>query len=118
MAQSIAKKSDYTYQEARDLTDRIKDAMRFKPVAPKRRKVDPDRPAELYRCFAEDGSLLYVGISVSAASRMGQHKGYSGWWRLVARIEVEHYQTRTAAREAELEAIRTESPAYNREGAL
>jgi hypothetical protein len=67
----------------------------------------------LYRCFDEDGNLLYVGISWSAPLRFQQHSRHSFWWQEVTRITLERFPSRTAAEAAEQVAIRTEAPRYN-----
>lgn len=67
---------------------------------------------ELYRHFDRDGTLLYVGISLSAIRRTSQHKT-SGWWMRVSRIDIERHPTREKALEAERVAIQTEKPLFN-----
>lgn len=69
-------------------------------------------PTALYRHFAADGRLLYVGITRSAAARLAQHAN-SEWDRQIARIEVETLPTRQEAEAAERAAIRAECPAFN-----
>lgn len=71
---------------------------------------------ELYRHFDASGRLLYVGISLSTAHRMGQHRNTSEWSHRVRTITIEHFPTREAALDAETEAIRTERPAFNKMG--
>jgi predicted GIY-YIG superfamily endonuclease len=68
----------------------------------------------LYRCFDEDGKLLYVGISMSALNRLQQHKDTSIWFENARRIEVEYYRSREYALKAEKEAIKTEKPRFNK----
>ena len=68
----------------------------------------------LYRHFAEDGELLYIGISISAINRLGQHEDHSAWFNSIARVEIEHFDTRAEALEAEREAIQNENPKYNK----
>lgn len=68
----------------------------------------------LYRHYAADGQLLYVGISLSAANRLSQHARDSNWFGDIARVEVEHYASRTLAMEVERLAIKNESPLWNR----
>lgn len=72
----------------------------------------------LYRMFAEDGRLLYVGISSRAAARWEQHRHDKPWWSEIARISVEHFPTRDKALAAELVAIRGEQPQHNVAGAV
>lgn len=68
---------------------------------------------DLYRFFDNDGALLYVGISLSAAQRASQHKHEKQWWPDVARMDVERHPNRAAALDAERHAITTERPIYN-----
>lgn len=72
--------------------------------------------SDLYRIYDAADSLLYIGISVSAAERLAQHRGSASWWPEVRTIRLERYLDRAAARQAELIAIRTERPVYNIEG--
>ena len=67
----------------------------------------------LYRHFANDGSLLYVGISLSWPSRTKSHASGSRWFDQVARVEIEQFPSREAALEAEREAIKRERPKFN-----
>lgn len=67
----------------------------------------------LYRHFDKDGALLYVGISLSAVQRLGQHKDHSHWFQQIARVEIEEHPTRAAALLAESKAIRDENPKFN-----
>lgn len=70
----------------------------------------------LYRCFDSDERLLYVGISMSALSRLEQHKRESQWISLVAKITIESFPSRQKALEAEALAIVKERPFYNKAG--
>lgn len=67
----------------------------------------------LYRLYDSTGTLLYVGVSLNVAQRMSQHRAVKPWWTDVARIELEHYDTRGRVLAAELAAIRAEAPLYN-----
>lgn len=69
---------------------------------------------ELYRCYAHDGSLLYVGISLNALNRLRKHKFKSMWFGSLTNLTVEHFPTRMAALIAEQQAIIREKPVYNR----
>jgi len=69
----------------------------------------------LYRHFDKAGTLLYVGISTSAAARLVGHKHGSGWFDDLATITIEHYDSREEALEAEKKAIINEKPLYNRD---
>lgn len=67
----------------------------------------------LYRFYAEDGSLLYIGITLNVASRFRDHAHGKPWWTSVHRIELEHYDDRDSVLVAETAAIRAEHPRYN-----
>jgi hypothetical protein len=67
----------------------------------------------LYRHFDKSGALLYVGISLNALNRLGQHKDHAHWFCQIARVEIENYPTRETAREAEKKAISSENPLHN-----
>lgn len=69
----------------------------------------------LYRHFASDGQLLYVGISIDAAKRFKQHQHGSGWAAFTSRIEIERYPSRAEAERAERRAIQTELPIFNKQ---
>jgi hypothetical protein len=68
----------------------------------------------LYRHFDADGRLLYVGISIQAFGRLCRHQKGSPWWLKIARVTVEQFGSRSAAEDAELRAIKTELPVYNK----
>lgn len=74
--------------------------------------VRADRCA-LYRHFSQSGELLYVGISISAARRTGEHCKGSPWFQDVARIEIEWFASRGLALDAESVAIASEHPRHN-----
>lgn len=67
----------------------------------------------LYRFFAHDESLLYVGITMSLPARLSQHRDMKEWWHEVDRVAVEHYSSREKALAAEKDAILAECPRYN-----
>lgn len=70
----------------------------------------------LYRHFDADGKLLYVGVSLNAVARLSQHKLNAGWFGQIASVTIEWLGSRHAALDAELRAIRTETPAWNKVG--
>jgi len=70
-------------------------------------------PTSLYRHFDGDGCLLYVGISLSAVARLAEHRRESHWYSQIARVEIENFEDREDALEAEAEAIRNEKTLYN-----
>lgn len=67
----------------------------------------------LYRHFAADDTLLYVGISLSAVYRLAQHRQASSWFGEIARVSIEKYPSRAEALQAETKAIQTEKPKHN-----
>jgi predicted GIY-YIG superfamily endonuclease len=71
------------------------------------------RRTELYRHFDATGRLLYIGISMSTAKRLGEHKACSAWFDKVATITIERHPSRKAALKAERLAIQSEGPLYN-----
>jgi len=68
----------------------------------------------LYRHFNENGILLYVGISLKWTSRTKEHHRRSPWWRDVANITLQHFDTLKEARAAEKIAIDQEKPVHNK----
>jgi hypothetical protein len=73
-----------------------------------------DDPTSLYRHFAADGRLLYVGVSLHAVGRLCQHRDHSAWFTEIARVEIEQFPSRKAALDAEREAIQSEKPLHNK----
>ncbi|TBN36133.1 GIY-YIG nuclease family protein [Pseudomonas sp. BGI-2] len=68
---------------------------------------------ELYRHFDETDKMLYVGISLSTASRLSQHRRSSQWADDIAYIKIERFPTQALAAEAEKQAIIRENPIWN-----
>lgn len=71
-------------------------------------------PCSLYRCYGADDSLLYIGITGQGAGRFAGHSEEARWWPLLVRVEVEHFDTREEALEAERIAIRSGRPRFNK----
>lgn len=73
-----------------------------------------DRTA-LYRLYDAEGHLLYVGITRRLGIRFSEHARTHAatWWPLVEKRAVEWFDTRYAAAQAEVNAIRTENPLHN-----
>lgn len=67
----------------------------------------------LYRMFAADGTLLYIGIARDFGKRWTQHAASKPWWPDVQRQTVDWYPDRPAAEQAEREAIKAERPVHN-----
>lgn len=70
-------------------------------------------PTSLYRHFASDGTLLYVGISLSWFERTRAHAAHSDWFSRVCRVEIEWFPSRAEALVAETIAIKAEKPLFN-----
>lgn len=68
----------------------------------------------LYRFFDDAGTLLYVGITNSPRSRLRDHRAYSPWWDRSTTITLTRFSNRIELEAAELDAIKTEHPKYNR----
>lgn len=70
----------------------------------------------VYRCYSDDGRLIYVGVTADVAKRLRGHR--SSWWGWA----IHHYKvtgpysTPDAAMAAERHAISTENPRFNRNG--
>lgn len=67
----------------------------------------------MYRFFDAQGRLLYVGVTVAGLARWTAHASTQPWWTDVASARIAHFQSVELALLAEVEAIRTEHPAYN-----
>jgi hypothetical protein len=67
----------------------------------------------VYRLYAADGALLYVGITEELDKRFLRHSARL-WWPEVASVLLEAYETRRDALRVESWAIYTEGPVHNR----
>lgn len=82
-----------------------------------------NRPHSVYRCYAADGSLLYVGCAADVEGRMFHHLHLCNAWkqpngtlrRHMARYDETRYPTKAEARAAERRAITTERPLLNKQ---
>lgn len=72
-----------------------------------------DRPTAVYRLFATDGALLYVGITYDPKVRLSSHRIRKPWWPEAHDAELEWFDSRTLARHQESKAIAWESPRHN-----
>lgn len=72
----------------------------------------------IYRMFAQNGTLLYIGMSGNPKARMKAHFSTTEWVReFVHRVEVsDPYPTQLEAYKAEREAIIAEKPLHNKAG--
>lgn len=69
--------------------------------------------AAVYRFYAADDTLLYVGVTQRLGTRWSAHARQKPWWLRVARQTVVWYHTRAEALEVEAVAIKTENPVHN-----
>jgi predicted XRE-type DNA-binding protein len=67
----------------------------------------------VYRHYAADGSLLYVGLSANPTRRLSEHNSRSGRREEVARIDLDWFDSKDAAIAAEAQAIRELKPRDN-----
>lgn len=72
-------------------------------------------PYELYRFYAADGSVLYIGQTCNFLARLRGHYTSSPWWPEVDRWTREPYESLGDVLDAEILAIQTEAPKYNRQ---
>lgn len=84
------------------------------PTAP-HRLTRPGRRQHtaVYRLYAEDGTLLYVGQSNAPLERYLEHRDTKPWWPQVHSHSIEWWPTLERAREREERAIRDEWPLHN-----
>jgi predicted GIY-YIG superfamily endonuclease len=66
----------------------------------------------VYRCYADDGQLLYIGITGTVGRRLGDHL-QKAWFTQVRGMSFEWYADELDARNAERRAIHVEHPKYN-----
>lgn len=111
----------FTESELEERLERIRANRKQKKIAKKIAETasskcqESQKPkCQLYRHFDCNGVLLYVGISQDHLSRTYQHSKRSPWFEKIHYITVEHFETRDQAMEAELFAIRTELPLFNK----
>jgi hypothetical protein len=67
----------------------------------------------IYRLYACDGSLLYVGFTRDPLQRFRQHAKTKDWWMEVDHILVVPFGSERGTRFLERQIIRDERPLYN-----
>lgn len=75
--------------------------------------VEDGKATALYRYYAADNTLLYVGMTGRVEKRDGQHADSKPWAHEIARSEVMWFPSRQMAEKAEREAIQAEHPVHN-----
>lgn len=74
--------------------------------------VPNERPAAVYRLYAADGTLLYIGSAYAPDARWDEHRK-KPWAAKVARRSEAWFPDRAAAYAAETAAIKSELPRHN-----
>lgn len=72
-----------------------------------------EREFILYRWWRADGTLLYVGKSVSLFARISSHRKSSAFFSAAATMTIERFPDAVALAEGEVLAIQNEHPIYN-----
>lgn len=73
------------------------------------------RTSVVYRAYAANGDLLYVGVTANPSERFYLHEYQSSFWSSVDRVEVsQEFMDRDDAEDAERKAIRDGQPLCNR----
>lgn len=67
----------------------------------------------VYRHYDKFGNLLYVGCTTDPETRLSGHKSVSSWYKQIAKIEMEHFDTRQQALAEEERQIKALSPLHN-----
>jgi hypothetical protein len=76
--------------------------------------LNDEDPQALYRTWAADGTLLYIGKSNAPLRRVEEHRRSKDWMPYQAiRIDLEWYPGLAAVLDAEARAIRSEHPLHN-----
>lgn len=68
----------------------------------------------IYRCYAADGRLLYLGCSGALSGRLNYHQRLASWWAEVDDIKLQPFESAAEAWPAEYRAILAERPIHNR----
>lgn len=71
-----------------------------------------NRPTAVYRLFANDGALLYVGCTCDPHERFFGHQG-KHWWPSATHVATEWFNDRFTALLQEAQAIIDEAPIHN-----
>lgn len=71
------------------------------------------RRTAVYRLYAQNGDLLYVGCSFNPNERIRAHRLEKQWGRSIQRTDIRWYQNRMGALRREARAIVDENPLWN-----
>lgn len=67
----------------------------------------------VYRFFDSDDHLLYIGSTSMFMRRLIEHQYHATFFADIARVTLEHHETKRGAEAAERLAIATEMPLHN-----
>lgn len=71
------------------------------------------QPTAVYRLYARDGRLLYVGMTNNPDVRFAYHALTRRWWQDIEEKVIEWHPDRATARQHEAAAIKGEAPVHN-----
>lgn len=74
--------------------------------------LDFNRRTCVYTAFDQDGKVLYVGISTQPKARIKDHKR-KGWFSYAIKFELQWFDDRFLAMQAERQAIAQHNPIGN-----
>jgi hypothetical protein len=77
----------------------------------------PVEQAMVYRFFNGRNDLLYLGVTISPRGRWQAHKASAPWWSDVRWVSIKLYPHERSALDAEVVAIKTERPPFNKRSA-
>jgi len=69
--------------------------------------------AFVYRCYDDQGRLLYIGSSCNMARRLAEHADKSPWWSYCADIKTDAQDSLPKARLLEIRLIQRMHPIFN-----
>lgn len=78
----------------------------------------PPHAAFVYRAYDQHNRLLYIGCTIDVESRLKAHRKSpksAEWFPLVTSVEIEEFESKRLALDAEREAIHAERPLFNKQ---
>ena len=72
------------------------------------------KPFSVYRMYAEDGELIYVGFTKRGHQRQAEHLSKKSWAWEVVETQWEHFESENLALKREKAVIESENPKYNK----
>lgn len=74
--------------------------------------------ARVYKAYADDGTLLYVGKTTHPVARLTHHRSQSEWWQQASTVALSDWMDDDSAARFELGLIGSEAPAHNVSGVV